>query len=259
MILHQSQLSGSGNRFQAEIQRAERWDFHFHKNCEIIYVIGGEVECSINNRTEILHSGEFGMCLSNEIHCGHCIGDAVFWVCIFSEDMVRDFAKAVEGKEGDGFRFCCSEPLRNYFESVFLNSAAPDLFEQKALLYALCGEYLKQVELIEKSKTRMGGMSEIVDYISANYRSNIRLSDIAEFLNYDYHYVSRLFKTLFNMSFNSFVNVYRLEKAIELLQAEDKKLVDIAYESGFQSVRSFNASFKKYFGVTPTEYKGKMV
>lgn len=254
MISHQSLLSKSENQFHSRIQSFESWDFHFHKSFELLYVISGQVVCTVNNKTDVLREGEFAMCLSNEIHAGHSVGDTVFWTCFFSANFIRDFGKLVADKEGDGFKFRCGEPLLKYFESVFLKDAQADIFAKKACLYALCGEYLNQIHLTEKSKTKSGVVSEIVDFVSANYMNKIRLSDVSELLNYDYHYVSRLFKSLFNMSFNDFVNVYRLERATELLN-EDKKLVDIAYESGFQSVRSFNESFKHYFGISPTEYK----
>lgn len=57
------------------------------------------------------------------------------------------------------------------------------------------------------------------------------------------------------MSFTNFLNIYRLETAIRLLEETDKKITDIALESGFQSVRSFNNSFNLKFGISPREYK----
>ena len=255
MILHQPSFSLGGNTFQVDIQKGDSWDFHFHKNLEILYVMDGAVECTINNKTDIVYAGEFSMCLSNEIHAGHAIGESVFWACIFSEDYVHSFSKLTKDKEGESFKFQCIAPVKEYLERMFLNTEKHDLFTTKACLYALCGEYLRCVKLIEKTKTKSEAMIEIVDFISQNYTNNIRLSDVANMLNYDYHYVSRLFHQLFNMSFNDFVNVYRLEKAIDLMAKNEKKLLDIAYESGFQSIRTFNKCFRARYGINPTEYK----
>lgn len=255
MILHHPNLSLVGNICRVNIQRGDSWDFHFHKNLEVIYVIEGSVECTINNKTEIIYAGEFSMCLSNEIHSGHAIGNSVFWTCIFSEDYVGSFAKITKGKEGNTFKFICRDSVKKYLEKIFINTEEHDFLTQKSCLYALCGEYLRCVELVEKTKTSSEVMTEIVDFISQNYMNNIRLADVAKMLNYDYNYVSRLFHQLFNMSFNNFVNIYKLEKAVDLMEKSEKKLLDIAYESGFQSIRTFNNCFKSYYGINPTEYR----
>ena len=57
------------------------------------------------------------------------------------------------------------------------------------------------------------------------------------------------------MSFTHFVNMYRLETAIELLENTDGDITDIALGSGFQSVRNFNDYFKKSLNMTPSEYR----
>ena len=255
MLLHQPCLSLDGNVCDLSIHKGEHWDFHFHKNVEVIYVIKGSVECTINNKSDIINSGEFSMCLSNEIHSGRSVGDAVFWAFIFSEDYVQSFSRHVKGKVGEGFKFTCREPVLKYLEEVFINDNPKDIFTQKASLYAICGEYLNCVKLVDKKNANSEAMTAIVDYISKNYTNNIRLNDVSDMLNYDYHYVSRLFHQLFNMSFNNFVNMYRLEKAVELMAKENHKLIDVAHESGFQSIRTFNSCFKAYYGINPTEYK----
>ncbi|WP_303920039.1 AraC family transcriptional regulator [Draconibacterium sediminis] len=63
-----------------------------------------------------------------------------------------------------------------------------------------------------------------------------------------------------NKHFFDFVNEYRIEKAMELLAAPDRKeytVLEILYEVGFNSKSSFNTAFKKHTGLTPTEYRRK--
>lgn len=60
--------------------------------------------------------------------------------------------------------------------------------------------------------------------------------------------------------FFDFVNEYRIEKAMELLTDPERKeytVLEILYEVGFNSKSSFNTAFKKYTGLTPTEYRRK--
>ena len=255
MILHQPNLSTGGNVLRRSVKSGESWDFHFHKNFEMICVLRGQVECTVNGRTELLREGDFSMCLSNEIHSGRCIGDSCLWVCIFSEDLVHSFSKAVAGKEGESFKFSCREPVLRYVKETFLNDDEMDMMLAKSCLYALCAEYLRTVKLRERDGTKSEAVSAIVDFVSKNYTKNIKLSDLAQLLNYDYHYVSRFFHSIFNMSFNDYLKTYRLEEAARLLEEGEKKLLDVAFECGFQSVRSFNHSFKEYYGMSPSEYK----
>ena len=125
----------------------------------------------------------------------------------------------------------------------------------KSALYSACDEYLKNNTLTDKNKKITENIAVITEYIEKNHTKDIKLSDIGRLLGYDYHYVSRYFHTVFNMSFSEFLTLYRLETATVLLEQSDKKLVDIAMESGFQSIRSFNDCFKSHFKITPSEYR----
>jgi AraC-like DNA-binding protein len=57
------------------------------------------------------------------------------------------------------------------------------------------------------------------------------------------------------MSFTNFVNLYRLEAALELLENSNASILDIALSSGFQSVRNFNDFFRKNLNITPSQYR----
>lgn len=58
--------------------------------------------------------------------------------------------------------------------------------------------------------------------------------------------------------FFDFVNEYRIKKAIQILKDRTQKeltVLEILYQVGFNSKSSFNTSFKKYTGKTPTDYR----
>lgn len=64
-------------------------------------------------------------------------------------------------------------------------------------------------------------------------------------------------KTLTNLSPNEYINKLRMERAIELLQHTQLSMTEIAERTGFSSNRYFSTAFKKYTGITPTQYKEK--
>ena len=156
---------------------------------------------------------------------------------------------------GNDFCFYCSDSVKKFVLANMIKEEVPPHFMLKSCLYAICAEYLTSVELIEKDRNKTRNIDAITDFVAQHHTENIGLSDIAKLLGYDYNYVSRYFKMVFNMSFKEFLTIHRLETAVKLMEEGNKKIVDIAYESGFQSVRTFNESFKKHFNSSPLKYK----
>lgn len=253
MIFHQPTNSLSNN-FNARFYKTEIWKQHFHKSFELVYVISGNLLCYLNGEERILVSGDFGLCFPYDIHAYEPQENTKYWVCVFSEDYVHDFYKLIKDKTG-GFVFRCSPSVTRFITENLINNPEPSRLLIKSALYSACDEYLKNNTLTDKNKKITENIAVITEYIEKNHTKDIKLSDIGRLLGYDYHYVSRYFHTVFNMSFSEFLTLYRLETATVLLERSDKKLVDIAMESGFQSIRSFNDCFKSHFKITPSEYR----
>jgi AraC-like DNA-binding protein len=68
-------------------------------------------------------------------------------------------------------------------------------------------------------------------------------------------HVSRQIKSYFGHSLAPKKTELRLQKARELLEGTDAKIIDVAMESGFQHVGLFTAVFKKHFRVTPSKWR----
>ncbi len=255
MILHQTSNSKSSDNFNAFFYTDQKWDFHFHKNFELVYVLSGNVDCTVNGKTYTLSSGDMGLCLSYDVHSYTPQNDALYWVCVFSEEYVKTFAKQVSNKQASSFVFRCREEVLQYLKALLINEEKPLLLTIKSCLYAVCSEYLNNVTLIEQDTKRQQLLVAITEYVEKNHTKKITLTDISEHLGYDYHYISRCFSKIFNMSFTEFLNLYRLETALNLLIETNKNITEIALESGFQSVRSFNYYFKLHYRINPSQYK----
>lgn len=254
MIFHQPHNSLGNFNYNLRFYTEESWNFHFHRNLELVCVQQGAVECTVNNTVHTLRAGDYGICLPCDIHAYHPLPDSRYWVLVFSEDFVRQFAKSIQGKTADGFAFSCTPAVRQLLTEALLQETEPSVWMMKACLYAVCGEFLRAVPLSESSGKQQIFLA-ITDYLSKNYASNITLNDVARLLGYNYNYVSRYFRKVFSMSFHDLLNLYRLEAATRLLEETDKKITEIAFESGFQSVRSFNNCFRTHLGLSPSEYK----
>lgn len=96
--------------------------------------------------------------------------------------------------------------------------------------------------------------AEIHDYISYNYMSDITVEGLAEMVNLDRRYLSRLFKDKYGMPVKNYLVEYRMEKAVEYLN----KGIPVARVSemvGYRDVCNFSKMFKKTMGKSPAEYR----
>ena len=103
-------------------------------------------------------------------------------------------------------------------------------------------------------------LSELMDVQKPYLDSELNLIKLAELINMTPHQLSYIINTGFNENFYQFINTYRVEKAKELLVNEEMNklsVLGIAFESGFNSKTSFNTTFRKLTGQTPSEFKKK--
>lgn len=88
--------------------------------------------------------------------------------------------------------------------------------------------------------------------------SNMSLEQLSEELQLSKSHLSRIINTELNMSFSDYVNSFRVSEAKKLLQNEafsKYTLVSIGLESGFNSKTTFNNTFKKFTGQTPSQFR----
>lgn len=95
----------------------------------------------------------------------------------------------------------------------------------------------------------------MMQYIHTNYSLQIALSDIAQSAGISKSSALNFFHKYLKMAPVSYLILYRLKKASELLITTDLKLVEIAYATGFNNIGYFCKQYKIHYGITPTEYR----
>jgi len=74
------------------------------------------------------------------------------------------------------------------------------------------------------------------------------------------HQLSQVINTSFSKNFFDFINSYRVEESKKLLtkySPQEKTILEILYDCGYNSKSVFNTAFKKHTGLTPTQYREK--
>jgi len=110
-------------------------------------------------------------------------------------------------------------------------------------------------KLIEQYKSDLVKAMEI-DKLYLNGKLSIQ--DVSESLNIPKQYISEVLNEHMNTNFQDFINEYRVEEFINRLKNDQNNqftLLGIATEVGFNSKSSFNSIFKKFKGLTPTQFK----
>jgi ligand-binding sensor domain-containing protein/AraC-like DNA-binding protein len=89
---------------------------------------------------------------------------------------------------------------------------------------------------------------------------DLTLKKLSEKIMVHPNHISQIVNDTLNQSFNDFVNSYRIKTAQEKLlnpREMDKTILEIAYDVGFYSKSVFNTAFKKFTGLTPSQFKQK--
>ena len=92
------------------------------------------------------------------------------------------------------------------------------------------------------------------DYIAMHIDSNITMADLANVSRYSTWYSYRLFMDLLHMTPAVYIRRLRLSKSALRLRDEAVKVIDVAFDTGYESVDGYQRAFYKEFGCNPYEY-----
>ena len=97
---------------------------------------------------------------------------------------------------------------------------------------------------------------EAMDYISQHYNEpDISVGTVAQSLNISEGYLSHTFKKETDYTLLNYLTRYRIHKAMELLKDCRVKVYEVAEQVGYRDIAYFSATFKKYAGISPSEYQ----
>lgn len=98
-------------------------------------------------------------------------------------------------------------------------------------------------------------IKRVLQYVDQNFPKDLQLNQLADALNLNKSYLSRLFKAEFGLPFSSYIQQIRIEKSKTLLAATSTGMMDIAAAVGFSDQSYFSHCFKQCTGLTPQEFR----
>ena len=94
------------------------------------------------------------------------------------------------------------------------------------------------------------------EYVDAEYCSNaLSLESVAAYVHKTPAYISRVFKNELGCNFSDYLTEKRMRRAAQLLAQPDGKVYRIAAQCGYADTSNFIRVFKRFYGVSPAEYR----
>lgn len=230
--------------------KPSRTPFHFHSHVELYLVESGEIDVWVNQKYKRLRRGELAVSLSYDAHQYEPVGEATISYLIVPANVCSELGGKTIGdpfisdpKLFEGVRQCCQ---------IIAQHRNP-LLTDGCIRVAL-GLLLEFLPFSQRDNAAdPGRITPALLYLHDHFRENVTLSSAAAALGFNASYLSRSFKASLGVGFNQYLTMLRLREAVFLLSKGNT--VDFcAFESGFNSVRTFYRAFCSEFGCTPREY-----
>lgn len=109
--------------------------------------------------------------------------------------------------------------------------------------------------MVSRQRQVLDRLHSVFSWVENNYRNPITLGQAAETANFSKYHFSRFFKQATGITFSRYLNNYRISIAVNHLLSSRNPVSEIAFQSGFSSLKTFNRVFKQLKGVSPVEFR----
>ncbi len=257
-------------------------DWHWHPEIEIAVVLSGKVTCFINDTRIDVSAGEGFFINSNTMHkeipfddkekpimtticfhpdfIGDCGSDLIYRKYIrpiIADESVKGMMLSPDTE----WQRKMLEVVRALFELSGSDSWGYELKCRNLvseLWYNLSKNLLKEPHpsaVSRKSNINEMRLKEMLSFIHENFHREITIDEIAKSANISKSECFRCFKNMIDKKPIAYLNEYRLKQAVNLLLSTDMQITEICFACGFNHISYFGKIFRKYYGITPKEFR----
>jgi len=247
---------------------------HYHDYFEVFYVLSGQCVNTIGTERFVMSAGS--LCFiapyinhtlevfDDSIVINICIRkttfDEIFFNLLTSQDFLSGFfignLYPVDPVEYIVFDIGTEGELIEKLFSILIEQTRHDEFSNRIMDNLVSIFFTMVVRKKVKDQYLIGQVEQhrYISYLNEHFRT-AALSDVAEYFNISVAHCSRLIKTLTGKKFTELVRDLRLKHAISMLISTNIKIGDISYSLGYKNQETFIRSFKKTFGISPSQYR----
>ena len=255
---------------------------HVHNCYEFTYVTDGAIIMSINGQSYILEKGDVLIISPDTYHCSKNIGKSKVFKVLIKKDWFEKMADIFEKYEHSNFiSTLCQNNIYTIFNNQNNHEFKKNIKEFESIertvyrstdLYDNCyfeNIFIKCMINLTRSKRmefscnsernyNVSAADQICRYIRDNC-NRVSIGDVAKHFGFSRTHIYRILKSYSDQSYTSIIAYERLRRAKLLLLNTRMPIYEIASELGFKSADSFLRFFKKYRGITPSEYRSYKV
>lgn len=248
---------------------------HWHPEMELTMVAKGEADYSVNLNNYHVRAGDLICIQPNLLHSARVMEGSsmlsdsfVFHLNLLGNSAadfcaLRYFIPIMEGKlmlpciiRKDNAMY---PELKAYFENLnrcCREQKAGYELEIKALLFHLLNMLIHNPETgcADTGNVHSERMKIIFNYIHTRYAEDVSIEDAARECHITASHFMRYFKEKSGMTFNRYLNQYRLQQSA-LLLAKGASITEAAYSCGFNNLPYFYKRFREYYHMTPREFQ----
>jgi len=222
------------------------------KSYQIVYYKAGNGQAMIGSSVFRFTAGMFAVVAPNEIFEDIVISETEELICEFTVD--SDVEKIHSGIYYDN-----DYSIQKQFEKIRHEYRNEENYRADFLNLFSTELYFLLLRSSNKSLERTNTIQEIVNYMDEFFCADIKIETLANKTGYTCRHFRSLFAENTGLSPSEYLLKKRLESSKQLLLNTSQNMIEISQSCGFSSASQFAMLFKRYAGVTPSEYRNRIV
>lgn len=231
---------------------------HIHPHLELIYLLEGGSVSTVDNREFLFEKGDIFLSFPHQIHYYHDRMKPDGIMFIFSPDLFKELKELFYNKVPESPIIKSSQlnfDVKGRMKKILKKNTSSEPFDKiaaRGYLLAFLGEILPLMNF-SPVHSDQDSIKKLLTYCSENYTEPLTLDSVSAELHLNKYYISHIFKERMELGFTDFLNGLRTEHACTLLK-KGVSITDVAFSSGFTSIRTFNRVFSQIMGMSPRDY-----
>lgn len=245
-------------------QSRHRFGPSLRDNYIVHFVISGKGRYTVNDTTHRLGAGDFFLIRPNELVDYEADAEEpweYYWIG-FSGNKVKEILQTngIGAKDYIG-QVDAKEALREKFERFMQSNFFDDSKKlvNQAFFYDIFSSFKihnEGVEIEVRVSQRTKYSEAFLLYVENNYyREDLTIEEIAKSMYLHPSYFSQVIKEELGLNALKYLNLYRMNKASQLLKTTELSIEEISNAVGYENRHSFSRAFKSRFHSSPTRYK----